>query len=168
MCEATLEESEPLFEYVFPRFAYRWKYIDNEYSVLSPFTEVAFIGTEFEYVSTDGYNSGMSNNIRKLVINGLTWGSQEVVELDILYKESDQTALRVVESIPASDITSVSTNTYYDYVYSGKQPFKTLPDNEITRVYDKVPLKALSKEIINNRFKAYFFTTAALASDIHL
>jgi hypothetical protein len=32
-----LEENKPMFEYVFPRFAYRWKYIDNEYSAFSPF-----------------------------------------------------------------------------------------------------------------------------------
>ena len=66
--ECVLEEEEPMFEYVFPRFAYRWRYIDNEYSCFSPFSEVAFLGNKFEYVSSDAYNIGMTNNVRKLII----------------------------------------------------------------------------------------------------
>jgi len=85
--DTVLEEDTPMFEYVFPRFAYRWKYIDNEYSVFSPFSEVAFVGGEFEYQSSDGYNLGMTNNMRRLIIESLTWGSEEVTEIDILFKE---------------------------------------------------------------------------------
>jgi len=73
--ECLLVEEAPMFEYVFPRFAYRWKYIDNEYSCFSPFSEVAFIGSKFEYISTDGYNIGMTNLTRQLTLSGITWGS---------------------------------------------------------------------------------------------
>ena len=85
--DCILEEKEPLFEYVFPRFAYRWKYEDGEYSCYSTFSDVAFVGAEFAYLSSDGHNKGMSNNIRKLIVENLTWGSDEVIVLDILYKE---------------------------------------------------------------------------------
>ena len=52
--EALISEESPMFEYIFPRFAYRWKYIDNEYSTYSPFSDVAFLGNEFKYISSDG------------------------------------------------------------------------------------------------------------------
>ncbi len=162
---------EDYLEDKFVRFSYRFKFDDGEYSLIAPFTQPCFIPKQDGYFLNTSPDEGdqqltfnstivsfMENKVNeiKLVIP-LPDGRNNFVDnfkinsLEIIYKESDQTALRVVESIPASDITSASTNTYYDYVYSGKQPFKTLPDNEITRVYDKVPVKALSQEIINNR-----------------
>ena len=40
---------------------------------------------------------------------------------------------------------------YYDYNYQSKKPFKTLPENNLTRVYDKIPVKAFSQEVAGNR-----------------
>ena len=54
-CE--LVDEEPLFKRVFPRFAYRWKYDDGEYSAISAFTEVAFLPDEdYKYNAIEGYN----------------------------------------------------------------------------------------------------------------
>ena len=36
------DETENLFEFKFPRFSYRYKYEDGEYSPFGPFTQVAF------------------------------------------------------------------------------------------------------------------------------
>ena len=72
---------QDLFEYIFPRFAYRWKYIDNEYSTFSPFSEVAFVPGRFEYIAADGYNTGMQNNVRSLTLTDIEWGDDEVEEV---------------------------------------------------------------------------------------
>jgi hypothetical protein len=149
--EALLEEKEPLFEYVFPRFAYRWKYIDNEYSVFSPFTEVAFIGSEFQYLSTDGYNGGMSNNIRKLIIEDLTWGSEEVVEIDILYKASDSQAVYTVETIKRNDYTNLDGSLNNSFEITSEIFGAVIQSNQILRPWDNVPRKAKAQEIIGNR-----------------
>ena len=72
-----------------------------------------------------------------------------ITDIDIIYKESDSTVVQVVETIPVSSITgNVST---YIYSYVSQKPYKTLPSDEITRVYDKVPVKALGQEIASNR-----------------
>ena len=42
-----LEKIDPLFQFKFPRFAYRYKYEDGEYSPFSPFTQVAFLPDDF-------------------------------------------------------------------------------------------------------------------------
>ena len=76
--------------------------------------------------------------------------SFKVTELEILYKESDQLAIKVVESIPLQNNIS-GNNNYYQYEYGSKPPFKTLPSKETTRVFDKVPVRALSQEVISNR-----------------
>ena len=35
---------------------------------------------------------------------------------------------------------------YLDYNYESSKPYKTLPQNQTVRVYDKVPIQALSQE----------------------
>ena len=80
----------------------------------------------------------------------------KITEIEILFKESDGAAVLVVDTIPADDIkdqfsSSNPTNNVYQYKYSGTKPFRTLPESQLTRVYDKVPVKALSQEVISNR-----------------
>ena len=62
-----LEQEAAIFEFKFPRFSTRWKYIDGEYSTFGPFTKVAFLPVdqnEFEYNCKQGYNLGMINSIK--------------------------------------------------------------------------------------------------------
>ena len=79
----------------------------------------------------------------------------KITELEILYKESDGVAVLVVDTVLADQIkeqydAADPSNTYL-YKYSGTKPFKTLPESQLVRVYDKVPVKALGQEIISNR-----------------
>jgi hypothetical protein len=151
--EAVLEEEKPMFEYIFPRFAYRWKYIDNEYSAFSPFSEVAFIGNEFKYVSSDGYNIGMTNNIRKLIIEDLEWGTEEVAEIEILYKESNNTAVYSVDTIKKKDFSPYSTGTTLPTFFQINTEIigALIEANQLLRPWDNVPRKAKSQEIVANR-----------------
>ena len=76
-----------------------------------------------------------------------------IISIDILYKESDALAVKVIDTI---DMTTVKADTVgdsnsYIYNYQSKKPFKTLPADELIRVYDKVPVKAFGQEIISNR-----------------
>tara|TARA_B100001093_G_scaffold473560_1_gene497568 strand:- start:7647 stop:12647 length:5001 start_codon:yes stop_codon:yes gene_type:complete len=48
-------------------------------------------------------------------------------------------------------VLTVNDSYYYDYVYQSKKPFKTLPENNLTRVYDKIPVRALGQEVAGNR-----------------
>ena len=99
----------------------------------------------------------MENKVNKILLNiplpstaGNLFTNFKVSEIDILYKQSDQTTIKVVETIPTTNNVSGSSN-FYKYEYGSKQPFKVLPQSETTRVYDKVPVKALSQEVASNR-----------------
>ena len=113
---AKLKESDPLFEFKFPRFAYRWRYEDGEYSTYSPFSEVAFLPEKFDYLPKKGFNLGMTNNLRKLIISGFKPKTTplDVVEIDILYKESNSPNVYTVETIksPSVSVANVSVNSY--------------------------------------------------------
>ncbi len=145
--EGLLLEEDPMFEYVFPRFAYRWRYIDNEYSCFSPFSEVVFEGAKFKYESADGYNVGMTNNIRRLVIGNLVWPNQEVQEIDILYKESGKNVVYKVDSLNRKDFTTLPSTFEIKTELIGA----TIEANQILRPWDNVPLQAKSQEIVGNR-----------------
>jgi len=87
----------------------------------------------------------------------------KITEVEILYKESDGNAVLVVDKIPADTIKAQydaanPSNTYL-YKYSGTKPFKTLPESQLVRVYDKVPVKALGQEVISNRIVYSNFQT---------
>ena len=239
----------------FARFSYRFKFVDNEYSIFAPFTQSAFIPKQdgyFMYVNEEGLDkvedqadayrssvvSFVENKVNeiKLIIplpytNYTLKNGLKISEVDILYKESDGLAVKVIETIPIATIeksagicsvdgtqagpiaagtdidiknikggvtvgdsiigpgipnntivnsfvpTSISnpiagkiqlskdcndglTNealltvadpNYYVYTYNSTKPTKTLPDSELVRVYDKVPIKSFAQEVAGNR-----------------
>jgi len=168
---------EDYLEDKFVRFSYRFKFDNGEYSLMAPFTQEAFIPKQdgyFMYVEngddipkkddqTDSYRSTivrfMENKVDELQLrvplpfagNALET-SLKVTEMDILYKESDGLAVKVIETIPVADIaTAAAATLIYDYTYLSQKPFKTLPSDELTRVADKIPVRALAQEVSGNR-----------------
>ncbi len=154
----------------FIRFSYRFRFNDGEYSIIAPFTQTCFIPQQDGYFLTQELNKGdeqqaydssivsfMQNKVNEVMLqvplpvagNSLS-SSFHITELDILSSESDSVAIKVIETIPVLDLSSLSSNTY-EYVYQSKKPYKTLPSIDTTRVYDKIPVKAFSQEIISNR-----------------
>ena len=137
------EQPNPLFELKFPRFAYRWKYEDGEYSVFSPFTEIAFLPGPIKYNAKDGYNEGMINTARRISLYNFDVPPSNVEEVEILYKESNNNNVYTVESIKKEDL--VSYNIDSEIIY------KVVENNQLLRAWDNVPKKAKAQEITSNR-----------------
>jgi hypothetical protein len=143
--EALITEKDPMFRLVFPRFALRWKYRDGEYSCFSPFTNVAFIGDKFEYIAPDGYNIGMTNNVRKLILENIPFGSEEVIEVDILYKETHSPIVYVVDTIKVAEAIDNTFEIKSEIIG------KVVDSSQILRHWDNVPRMAKAQEISGNR-----------------
>ena len=143
--ETLLDETSPLYNLIFPRFTYRWKYNNNNVSAFAPFTEVVFLGKEFKYVSSDGYNTGMTNNIRKLILDSIDWGSEDVSEVEILYKTSS--AANVYSLAKLKRVDGLVPN----YTVTNEIIGAMVDSSQLLRPYDNVPLKALAQEIVGNR-----------------
>ena len=118
----------------FVRFSYRFKFEDNEYSVFAPFTQIAFIPKQdgyFMYVKesatslgvktyddqADAYRSTVvyfvENKVDDITLkiplpfnNFDIQNSLKITEVDILYKEAQDLAVKVVDTIPVSDISN--------------------------------------------------------------
>ena len=237
----------------FVRFAYRFKFVDNEYSLFSTFTQSAFIPRQdgyFMYVKDDARGmpelddqseayrstivSFVENKVDKIQLRiPLPFKNYELKDklllkaIDILYRESDQTTVKVIDTIEEQEIFNQSANCtvrtttassnkvlvdnvkgginvgsyvtgfgittnitvtayqpdnpninpstsgeitlssnvslaanveltigepeYFKYDYQSQKPFKTLPEKDLIRVYDKTPVRALAQEVAGNR-----------------
>ncbi len=167
----------------FVRFSYRFKFVDGEMSILAPFTQVAYIPKQDGYFLDksnpalgNGNSSDENEAYRSTVVNFMenkvnrvelqiplpTAGNQlydtyHVTEIEILYKESDGLAVKVLDTITRdqfeyqADESTPQTEPLYQYDYQSRKPIKTLPEAELIRVYDKVPVRAFGQEVIGNR-----------------
>jgi len=163
--KAKLELEEPLFEFKFPRFAYRYKYEDGEYSCYSPFSEVAFLPGVFDYSPKKGYNLGMKNNVRKLTISDFIPSDipYDVKEVDILYKESNSNNVYTVKTVDVND----DEWTADALVIESEIIYAAIPSNQLFRPWDNVPLKAKAQEVIGNRIIFGNYTQNYNLSDLN-
>ena len=155
------DETEKLFEFKFPRFSYRYKYEDGEYSPFAPFTQVAFAPGSFDYHPRKGYNIGMTNTIRTIKLNRFLNKSmpQDIVAVDILFKDEPSTAIYVVDTLTPKDhsLDPSGLNKWDvvrlggDYVIEKETVNQILPSNQLLRPWDNVPRKALAQDITGNR-----------------
>ena len=147
----TLEEGDNLFERKFPRFAYRYKYVDNEYSSFGPFSEVAFIPGNFSYAPIEAYNLGMTNRIKSLKIKDFVSNEtpKDVVRVDILYKNETSPTVYLLDSISRNDSTDHWNTSSYEVI--SENIFAALPASQSLRVWDNVPKLARAQEITGNR-----------------
>ena len=174
-----LVEKPPMFEFKFARFGYRYKYEDGEYSTFSPWSELAFLPGEYDYLPKKGYNLGMTNRLRQLKVADYITEDipKDVIQVDILFKNESSPNIYKVESIKSTDgwdvkgeklwpdkinfeaqtglssslITSGKNTSRGEYEVTSELIHSTIPSNQLLRPYDNLPRRALAQEITSNR-----------------
>ena len=155
------DDNEKLFEFKFPRFSYRYKYEDGEYSTFAPFTQVAFQPGAFDYHPRKGYNLGMTNRLVKVNLYDLVnlKTPKDVVSIDVLFKDEPSPVIYVVDTIrpdnyaPNGGLNTwnsiLNTNTAFEIE---KETINSVvPSNQLLRPYDNVPRIALAQDITGSR-----------------
>jgi len=162
-----LKQEKPLYEFKFPRFAYRYKYQDDQYSCYSPFSEPAFLPGGFNYKPKDGYNMGMVNTLRSLYVMDFVPDQdtlpRDVVAVDIVYKESNSNNVYVVQTIEHGDSewtargSDVNTNagnyarTKGALLITSEMVKAAVASNQLLRPWDNVPRTAKAQDMVGNR-----------------
>ena len=124
-----LGEDNLLFENLFPRFSYRYKYVDNEYSTFAPFTEVVFNPEHKEdynqnnyYNADENYNTSMVNTIDSIELTDFITAQtpKDVVQVDILYKREDSPIIYSIASVKHDDNEwhNIGSNLFSDIGYN--------------------------------------------------
>jgi len=159
----TLETQRPIFEAKFGRFAYRYKYEDNECSSFGPWSELAFLPGRFNYTPSKGFNEGMSNTVRNLVVKNflpiIFSRPLDVKTVEILWKTTDNQNVYVVKSITRGideewkDMVVNNTNLQQtgELVIKSELIYKVVEANQLLRSWDNVPRHARAQGITSNR-----------------
>ena len=153
------DETEKLFEFKFPRFSYRYKYSDGEYSPFASFTQPAFLPGAFDFHPRKGYNLGMTNRIVAVELSDFIYSEmpKNVVSVDILFKEEQSPNIYIVDTITPDGVTRTGTNIWNTIKSGGNYKLEretinaVVPSNQLLRPWDNVPRKALAQDITGNR-----------------
>ena len=117
-------------------------------------------------VTNESISPSIINDTRLYFFNNIAnYDAQlQIEKIQILYSESDSVALKVVDTIKYADIQDnityrvepISGNTAkliygYKYIYDSTKPIQTLPEADLIRVADVIPVKAKTQEVSGNR-----------------
>jgi hypothetical protein len=166
--DINLQQGPPLFELKMCRFGYRYRYTDGEYSSFSPWSEIAFLPGTFNYEHKRGYNLGMVNTVRQVIIKDfiphVRTRPSDIVAVDILYKATDSPNVYVVKTIERErdpewemftpgnfNNTGVNSMTFGKFAITSEMIHKAIPSNQILRAWDNIPRYSLAQEITANR-----------------
>lgn len=141
--------SENFMEDRFLCFAYRYRYEDGEYSATSQFSNPAFLPGPFQFDLSNYLNDGMQNTDNAVQISYNT-GGPLVKGIDLLFKDMNSNVIKVIEKLDKA-ILGLPDNATRNYNFSSSKIYTTLPEYEILRLYDNVPLYAKAQTIMGNR-----------------
>ena len=141
--------SSTFMEERFICFGYRWRYDDNEYSATSQFSTPAFTPKDFDFTPKSYLNEGFINKHNNATITYNT-GSNLVKGIDILFKEANDSTIKVIEKLDKAKL-GLPDNNDLTFNFSDSKIFTILPNSEILRLYDNVPLLAQAQTLMGNR-----------------
>lgn len=153
----------------FVRFSYRYKFKDNKYSQIAPFSQIAFKAEndsiqdieEVQEIYETGIVKNFVNNANQVTMNvPLPVDSISVHQIDsieILMKDSNSAAVRKITTIDVP----VEEPTIVQYIYNSEIPVSTISEDDLLRVNDIIPSKAEAQEIVSNRLVLGNYTTYA-------
>jgi hypothetical protein len=141
--------NDNFMEDTFLCFAYRYKYKDGEYSATSQFSDPAFLPSDFSLEMRSYMNAGMENAINSVVVE-FNAGSENVIGIDIVFKEMDSSTIYVAKKL--DKVTQgYQPNSIQSITFSNGDIYTILSEGEILRLYDNVPRLAKAQTIMGNR-----------------
>ena len=165
----------------FVRFSYRFQFDDGEYSLMAPFTQIAYVPKQDGYFFGSGESEAGLNDAtaadenatyRSTVVEFMensvnnvelyiplpeifpatgVTTRYKIKNLEVLYKESDALIVKILDTLTVGDVLTSSINNICTYDYQSRKPYKTLTEEQTVRVYDKVPVRALVQETAGSR-----------------
>ena len=160
---AQLVTKEGIYKNQFVKLAMRYKYLDNEYSCISPYSNVIFKPGGYGFNAEVGWNPGMENRVDSFVIHDFVSSDipEDVKEVEILYRESSGfPAVYSAAKIKADQNPNSKWNKKYqnpNKIDSGQININQeifgniLPTNQLDRTYDALPKKAKAQELVASR-----------------
>lgn len=133
----------------FYAFAYRYKYLDGEYSALSSFSNYQFYPSEFDLDFQTMENEGMVNEFNAIDIDFNT-GDKRVTDIELVFKETNSNTVYLIETF--NKVNEIwNNNETQTFRFFNNKINVALPESELQRLYDNVPRKAKALELVGTR-----------------
>jgi len=97
LSDTTVQNNPNNLEDTFIEFSYRYKYENDEYSAMSPFSSHAFYPTIYNYNYSDWELRSMLNKFNQANVR-FHLGGEQVTEIQLLFRESQSTNVNVIDS----------------------------------------------------------------------
>jgi hypothetical protein len=130
-------------------FTYRYKYVDNQYSAMSPFSSVAFKPKDYMLDYNIGNNKSMVNRYNRAKITVFT-GNEFVKEIQVLMIDTRALNVYIVDTIKKQSL-NIANSVFYEIVFSNNKTYNIVTYDQVTRLFDNVPLFAKAQEFVGNR-----------------
>jgi len=147
--QITTTTQENFIEEIFPYFSYRWKYLDGEYSVLSPFSNPAFLPKDFLYDYQEQNSVSMVNRFNQIVI-GFDTGNERVVEIQLIFKESESNSEWIIDDFNKEQL-GWGHNEPRTFTFDNSKRYRALSDEVLRGSQDNVPRTNKAQAMINGR-----------------
>ena len=156
--EQPMETREPSAnDYISNKFLYfatRRVYRDGEVTALSPFSAPAFYPKRFDLERDPVSLTSMTNQYSEVDVV-FDVGGSEVTEIEIVATEGPGRPVYIIGTVNKANLGILSSTpneiVTHKFRYDNNKAYIVLPENQITRIYDDVPLTAKSVEIVDNR-----------------
>ena len=130
-------------------FSYRYKYIDNQYSAMSPFSGVGFNPSTYNFDFLAGNNASMKNKYNQADIHFNT-GGLNVIEVQLLMRDTRNSNISIIESFNKSKL-GYADFTSQSFRFKNNKIYTVLTPDQVNRIFDNVPLLAECQTIAGNR-----------------
>lgn len=130
-------------------FSYRYKYVDDQYSAMSPFSAVSFHPKKYEYDYGVGNNKSMTNFYNSIRISFET-GDEFVEEIQVFVRDTKNINVGIVDTFSKSEL-GILDDSSYTITFNNNKVYAALPNDQVTRLYDNVPLLAKAQDVVGNR-----------------
>ncbi len=151
--ELVNDESEEAnnMEEKFLYFAYRYLYVDNQYSSLSPFSAVAFHPDAYEIEYGAGNNKSMTNTFNSVKVSFET-GNEFVEAVQLVVRDTRSINVGIVDTYYKDELQGFAqTGDSATVTFRNNKVLAALPTDQVTRLFDNVPLLAKAQDVIGNR-----------------
>ena len=130
-------------------FSYRYKYIDGQFSSMSPFSAVSFGAKNFVYDFGEGFNKAMVNDFNAVRVSFET-GDEFVEAIQVLVRDTSNINVSIIDTYSKSEL-SIGNNTSSTIEFKNNKIYSVLPDEQVLRLFDNVPLLAKAQSTVGNR-----------------
>ncbi|MDR2205825.1 MAG: hypothetical protein LBE36_06695 [Flavobacteriaceae bacterium] len=134
----------------FMSFAYRYKYIDGDYSALSFYSDVGF-QTEINFkINSLRLNESMVNKFNKITVK-VNSGNKNVTDVEVYAREHGSNTVYLIRNInkKSDNIADNSEIDDIDYYFSNKYP--VLEEQTTLMLYSNCPMFPKAQENVGNR-----------------